>query len=34
MKFGLNSAILADLSFEEVIDYVAKNGFKCVELMY
>jgi len=33
MKFGLNSAILADLSFEEVIDYVAKNGFKCVELM-
>lgn len=33
MKFGLNSAILADLSFEEVIDYVSKNGFKCVELM-
>lgn len=33
MKLGLNSAILADLSFEEVIDYVAENGFACVEMM-
>lgn len=33
MKFGLNSAILADLSFEEVIDYAAENGFACIEMM-
>jgi sugar phosphate isomerase/epimerase len=33
MKFGLNSAILADLNFEEVIDYVSENGFSCVEMM-
>lgn len=33
MKLGLNSAILADLSFEEVIDYAAENGFACVEMM-
>lgn len=33
MKFGLNSAILGDLSFEEVINYVSENGFSCVEMM-
>jgi sugar phosphate isomerase/epimerase len=33
MKFGFQSAILADLSFEEVIDFAAENGFECVEIM-
>ncbi|MHB1394487.1 MAG: sugar phosphate isomerase/epimerase family protein [Clostridia bacterium] len=33
MKLGFVSAILAELSFEEVIDYAADNGFSCVELM-
>jgi sugar phosphate isomerase/epimerase len=32
MKFGFNSAILNDCTFEEVIDYAAENGFSCVEL--
>ncbi|MDR0720043.1 MAG: sugar phosphate isomerase/epimerase [Treponema sp.] len=32
MKLGLVSAILPDLSFEEVIDYAAKTGFQCVEV--
>lgn len=32
MKLGLVSAILPDLSFEEVIDYAAKTGFTCVEV--
>lgn len=32
MKLGLQSAILPDLSFEEVIDYAAKVGFECVEV--
>lgn len=30
---GFVSAILADKSFEEVIDFAAKHQFKCVELM-
>ena len=33
MKLGLVSAILGDLSFEEVINYVSENGFSCVEMM-
>lgn len=33
MKLGFVSAILADLSFEQVIDYAAENGFSCVEMM-
>ena len=32
MKLGLVSAILPDLTFEEVIDYAAKVGFECVEV--
>lgn len=32
MKLGLVSAILPDLTFEEVIDYAASVGFKCVEI--
>ena len=32
MKFGLLSAILEDLSLEEVIDFCAEHGFECVEL--
>lgn len=31
MKLGLVSAILADYSFEKLIDTVAELGFKCVE---
>lgn len=33
MKLGLVSAILAEMNFEEVIDYVAENNLECVELM-
>ena len=33
MKLGLVSAILADLSFEEVVDYAAEKGFQCLEMM-
>lgn len=35
MKFDLGfvSAIFAEYSFEEVIDFAAERGFKCVELM-
>jgi sugar phosphate isomerase/epimerase len=32
MKLGFVSAILADLSFEEVIDFASENGFSCVEV--
>ena len=32
MKLGLVSAILADYSFEEMIDTVSKLGFECVEV--
>ena len=32
MKLGLVSAILPDLSFEEMIDYAAGVGFECVEV--
>ncbi len=33
MQLGFASAILPDLSFEEVIDFAAGEGFACVELM-
>ena len=32
MKLGLVSAILPDLTFEEVFDYAASVGFECVEV--
>jgi len=32
MKLGLLSAILPEYTFEEVIDYAASVGFKCVEI--
>ena len=32
MKLGLVSAILPDFTFEEVFDYAASVGFKCVEV--
>jgi len=33
MKLGFASAILPDLSLEEVVDFAAAEGFECVELM-
>lgn len=33
MKLGFVSAILADLSFEEVISFACENGFTCIEMM-
>ena len=33
LDLGFVSAILADKSFEEVIDYASENRFKCVEIM-
>ena len=33
LGLGFVSAILADRSFEEVIDFTAANGFRCVEIM-
>ena len=33
MKFGFVSAILGELSFEEVVDFAAASGFSCVEMM-
>ena len=33
IKLGIQSAILGDLSFDEVIAFVSYNGFGCVELM-
>ena len=33
LDLGFVSAILADKSFEEVIDYASENKFKCVEIM-
>ncbi|MCF0228707.1 MAG: sugar phosphate isomerase/epimerase [Parasporobacterium sp.] len=32
MNFGLHSAILPDLTFEEVVDYASAVGFKCLEV--
>jgi sugar phosphate isomerase/epimerase len=33
IQLGFVSAILGDLSFDEVIDFAAESGFACVELM-
>lgn len=33
MKLGFVSAILGDMSFEEVVDLAASGGFSCVEMM-
>lgn len=33
LDLGFVSAILAERSFEEVIDFASENGFKCVEMM-
>jgi sugar phosphate isomerase/epimerase len=33
LDLGFVSAILADNSFEEVIEFASTNGFKCVEIM-
>jgi sugar phosphate isomerase/epimerase len=33
IRLGFVSAILGDVSFNEVIDFAAENGFSCVELM-
>jgi sugar phosphate isomerase/epimerase len=33
LKLGFVSAILADYSFENVVDFAANNEFKCVEMM-
>jgi sugar phosphate isomerase/epimerase len=33
MKLGFVSAILAELSYEEVVSYASINGFSCVEIM-
>ena len=32
MKMGFVSAILQDLSFEEMIDFASEQGFACVEV--
>ena len=33
IQLGFVSAILGDLTFDEVIDFAAESGFACVELM-
>jgi sugar phosphate isomerase/epimerase len=33
IKLGIQSAILGDLSFDEVISFASENGFACVEIM-
>ena len=33
IRLGFQSAILGDLSFDEVITFASDNGFSCVELM-
>ena len=33
IQLGFVSAILGDLTFDEVINFAAENGFSCVELM-
>ena len=32
MKLGLHTAILAEYSFEQVVDYAAETGFKSLEV--
>jgi len=33
IRLGIQSAILGDLSFDEVINFASDNGFACVEMM-
>ena len=33
IKLGIQSAILGDLSFDEVVTFASDNGFACVEMM-
>lgn len=33
MKLGFVSAILGDLSFEEIFDFASQNNFSCIEVM-
>lgn len=33
IQLGIQSAILGDLNFDEVVDFAADNGFACVEMM-
>ncbi len=33
LELGLVSAILAEHTFEQAVDFVADNGFKCIEIM-
>ena len=33
LKLGIQSAILGDLSYDEVITFASENGFSCVEMM-
>jgi sugar phosphate isomerase/epimerase len=33
IKLGIQSAILGDLSFDEVVDFASAHGFACVEMM-
>ena len=33
LQLGFNSAILADFSFEHVVQFAGNNGFSCVEMM-
>jgi sugar phosphate isomerase/epimerase len=33
LKLGIQSAILGDLSFDEVIEFASENGFACIEMM-
>ena len=32
MKLGLNSAILGDLNFEQLVDFASENGLECLEV--
>jgi sugar phosphate isomerase/epimerase len=33
MKLGFVSAIVPELSFEQVVDFASAQGFACVEMM-
>ena len=32
MKLGFNTAIVPEMSFEEILAFAAHNGFSCVEV--
>ena len=32
MKLGFLTAIMADKTFEEVVDYASEQGFSCIEV--